>query len=236
MYIMKIAATFLLLISIHFNALSQFISGSGNIIESTREFTGIKAIEVMGHILVEIEIGDNEGVKIIADDNLHEYLSTEFSEGVLKLSVANKRFRNVNSRKVIVTVKSIESITNSGSGDISSKTQLTGNLITINSDGSGDISLSLESKKVFIDLSGSGEINLSGKTTDLSISQSGSGDVRAFDLIAHNVEVNSSGNGNIQVSPLITLSGTANGNGDIIYKGHLTPTVKTTGSCEVIQK
>ncbi|MGB0391447.1 MAG: head GIN domain-containing protein [Salibacteraceae bacterium] len=234
---MKIATTLLLLISIQLNALSQFIVGSGNVTEITRSFMGIKALEVTGHIIVEIKVGNTEGIKIIADDNLHEYLISEFTNGTLKLSVTkNKRFRNVESRKVIVTVKSIESITNSGSGDIYSKAQFTGDLITINSDGSGDITLAPECKKVTLELSGSGEINLSGKTTQLSITHSGSGDVRAFDLIAHNVDVNCSGNGNVQVSPLIALSGTSNGNADIMYKGHITPTIETSGSSEVIQK
>jgi hypothetical protein len=234
--VMKTA--FLLLISfcLSTSISAQAIYGSGKVTESKREFTGIKGLSIKGHFRVTLVQGDKEEVVIKTDDNLHDYVVTELNDGVLAISVKKGKYKKVTSKDVTVYYKNLESIQNTGSGDIKTENQLSAGTLAIKVVGSGDIDLNISATEVNVDLSGSGDVALLGNSIKLNISVFGSGDVNAFNMQTQDVAITLSGSGNIKVYANSSLSGSMAGSGDVYYKGAAVPDVSQNGSGELIKE
>lgn len=102
---------------------------------------------------------------------------------------------------VYITVKNIEGISVSGSGDLVGETKiLTGNL-ELNVSGSGSLKIDADaSGDIEADVSGSGNINLIGKCKDFNSNVSGSGKVVLALAIADDADFGVSGSGKIVAS------------------------------------
>jgi len=147
------------------------IFGSGTVTETVRSFEEVKSLEVTGHFIVELEQGDKNEVRIITDDNLHQYVKTELKDGVLNIFLDDNKYRKVKSRRLIITVKDLETITNRGSGDIKSTSRFSTGTLTVNLIGSGDIDLNISVTALLVNLNGSGDIALLGNTMKMDITQ-----------------------------------------------------------------
>jgi DUF4097 and DUF4098 domain-containing protein YvlB len=126
-----------------------------------------------------------------------------------------------------------------GSGNITQPSgTLTGDSFDILIEGSGDISLALETKKLSLEIdgsgdmdlqaaadettvrsNGSGEITISGQAQKLDVSLSGSGAFRGFDFQAQDARVVTNGSGDANVYVTGALTGSIGGSGDITYDG-----------------
>lgn len=234
-YNMKIYLISLLVSLLPFSLFSQ-IYGSGSVTETVRSFEGLKSLEITGHFVVELVQGDKDEVRIITDDNIHQYVKTEVADGELKIFMEDKWYRKIRSRKLIVTVKDLESITNKGSGDIRSTGRFSTGKLTVNLIGSGDMDLNPSVTELIVNLNGSGDISLLGNTMKLDLYQFGSGDIKAYNVQANDVTLKATGSGNIKVFANVSLSGSTSGNGDVFYKGGATSTISASGSGEVIKE
>ena len=59
------------------------IRGSGNVVEETREVSGVSGVQLATIGDMVIELGDKESLRIEAEDNLLEYFETEVRNGKL---------------------------------------------------------------------------------------------------------------------------------------------------------
>lgn len=71
-------------------------------VRNVGKFTGIK---VSNGIKVNFTQGNNQTVIVETDPNLQEYVSTEVENGILILSVNNKKSKNVNFKKLLITIE-----------------------------------------------------------------------------------------------------------------------------------
>ena len=81
-----------------------------------------------------------------------------------------------------ITMKTIEGLSVSGTGEIISSAPLTADHLRLDVSGSGKMTLALVASDVTIDISGVGKMTLSGKAETANVEISGSGKVDAFDL------------------------------------------------------
>ena len=102
---------------------------------------------------------------------------------------------------VYITVKDIEGISVSGSGDVIGQTKITAGDLDLNVSGSGNLNIEADaSGEVEADVSGSGDLNLKGKCKEFNSDVSGSGKVHLTINIAEEAEFGISGSGKIEAS------------------------------------
>ncbi|HEA21223.1 hypothetical protein LCGC14_0789430 [marine sediment metagenome] len=214
------------------------VNGNGNSVSIERNVDEYDEISVSGWFDVDLVSGKEGALTIEGEENLLEYIITEVKNGKLVI----KQEKGINLKpsiskqgiRITVPVESIEALNLSGSGDIVGKMTLKTSDFKTAMSGSGDITLDLETSSISASMSGSGDMNLSGTTTDFEAAISGSGDIKAYDLVADNVEATVSGSADIKVTANKMLKARVSGSGDISYRGNPTKVdTKTSGSGDI---
>ena len=210
------------------------VRGSGNVTSEDRPVSGISgvALTTVGELI--IEMGDQESLRIEAEDNLLQYFQTTVSGGVL--TIETEPGVSINARKPVryfLTVKSMESIRTSSSGNVSATALDTGNL-TVEITSSGEVELaSLAASSLEVRLSSSGNLSIrGGQVTAQEVKVSSSGDYEAGDLRSSSatVDLSSSGSATIWVSD--SLDANLSSSGNLKYYGSPSADVNASSSGE----
>ena len=120
---------------------------------------------------------------------------------------------------VYVTVKELNAVTVSGSGDIIGRNTIKTDNFKARVSGSGDIEMDLDAKDIASSISGSGNIELSGSASSGSLSISGSGKLLAEELKVDDFEVRISGSGRGSITVYGELDVRISGSGSVYYGG-----------------
>ncbi len=208
------------------------MTGNGNIKTEKRSTGNFNGVNASSSIDVEIAKGDAYSVSVEDDDNILPYIVTEVSGGTLDVHYKDNTSIGNDHAKVYVTAPSLDKLSASGSGDISTQDILKNSgHIEMDVSGSGDIKANVEAPSVKAEISGSGNIDLKGHTKDFDGAVNGSGDLSCSNLESENTTVKIIGSGNAHVFASVHLSASIMGSGDVYYRGNPTsPEVHTTGS------
>lgn len=184
--------------------------------------------------------GSPQKVELEGSKEVLAKIETEVSGG--KLTVGNEKSWNwhwghEDQINVYVTVKDIDAISVSGSGDLIAQTKLTGGNFDLNVSGSGSLTAEVEaSGNVDADVSGSGNMELKGKCKNFDSDISGSGDVNLDASIQEEADFGLSGSGKIHASGTAqSVKATISGSGKVLA-GNLEAgkcTVRISGSGDV---
>ena len=178
-------------------------------------FTGIRAGDALKIIISQ---SDAATVKIQAPAELQSYIKTDVKDSVLSIST-DGNMKDDQDIIVFITVKSLNSLENSGIADIKSENKLICENLSLVSQGVGNINLDIEAKEVRAQVAGAGNIILKGTTQLLDAHISGAGNLKASDLEANKVVADVSGAGDAKVNAIQSLTANVSGVGSIIYKG-----------------
>jgi hypothetical protein len=208
------------------------VKGSGTITTTKVNTADYDEIAVVGSLTVELVAGKEGNIRIKADDNLHEFVEVESTNGTLVIKMKEgTSYSSKNDIIVTIPFAEISTISLTGSGDVLGKDTVKGNALTLNVTGSGDIVLETEATGIDAKVTGSGDMTLSGKVENLEVKVSGSGDFDGYSLNASNVEVYVSGSGDAQVTANSNIKARVNGSGDVRYRGNpATSDTKVMGS------
>jgi hypothetical protein len=233
------------------------VRGSGNVVEETREVSGITGVDLatLGHLT--IEVGDTESLRIEAEDNLMEYLETEVRNG--RLSIETQDNIRLDAKRPInyyLTVTGLDTIEISSSGDIqapdleaerfSTKISSSGDLemgdleadsLTVRISSSGDVTMGvLDANTLEVDISSSGNLTIaSGQVKTQNITISSSGNYTAQDLESDEAVVRLSSSGSATIWVQDHLKANLSSSGDLRYRGNPTLDATTNSSGDVIQ-
>jgi hypothetical protein len=192
------------------------IEGSGKVISETREVSGFMGIALESTGDITITQGDTESLSIETDDNILPLLTSKVENGVLVLGAKdNTSVEPSNGIRYTITVKSLERLELSGSGNVQAS------------------NLALESLSV--DVSGSGNIELAGTVNSQTVNLSGSGNYNGCKLQSGGSSVTVSGSGNVTVTATDTLSVDVSGSGDVSYVGNPNVSQNVNGTGDVKQ-
>jgi hypothetical protein len=189
------------------------VVGSGKAATETRALSGFTGVELKGAANVDITFGETESVVVQADDNILPLIQTTVENS--RLVISTKPGANLSTHnpvRVTVTMKSLQSLTLSGSGNIN-VADLAAKDLQVDLPGSGNITVSGTADRVDLRLPGSGNLFCSGlKASAATVSVSGSGQVTVY--ASESLDVSLSGSGAIryegnpaQVSKSVTGSG-----------------------------
>ncbi len=190
-----------------------------------RHLSGFNAVNVAGPFDVQITQGSTESVKVEAPSDVMSRVLTEVNGGVLKIYSKHDNWNwgnwwgNHKKIMVYVTVKDINSINISGSGDVKFRDGINANSLKLNISGSGDMTGVLHVKNLESSISGSGDMRLSGSAQTQSIHVVGSGDYTAHSLTTVDSSVRLSGSGDVELNVSNKLDASVSGSGDVHYSG-----------------
>jgi len=191
-----------------------------------RHLSGFNAVSVSGSFDVYIVQGSTESVKVEAPSDVIGRIITEVEGGVLK--IYNKRDLNNwswgNNKKMIiyVSIKDVNAVTLSGSGDVFFKEGLRAPSLKLKLSGSGDLTGKVEVKTLESSIAGSGDITISGRAESSAVSVVGSGDFTGQNLVTTNTSVRVAGSGDARVNASNKIDASVVGSGDVHYTGGAT--------------
>lgn len=197
------------------NVQAQQIKGNGNVQSQDRNVGSFSGIKNSCSADIFISKGESGPIKVVADENLLEYITTTVQNGILVIDTKGS-FWYSKKMEVYVSMANLNTLELSGSGNVSCQGPIAGNNVNIKLSGSGDLKANLESKNLTLSISGSGNAVLSGVRGNLDISVSGSGDVDASNLQLDNCSTTINGSGDMDLGGSVeNLSLKISGSGDI---------------------
>jgi len=214
------------------------VRGSGHVVSETRPVSDFNRVELVGSGDVVLTQGSEEALTVEAEDNLMSHLRTEVRGHTLYLgftdNVASEIIVPTRPVKYYVSLKTLEGLKLSGSGNITAH-ELQAGQLGLDISGSGDIVIdSLTAQTVESSISGSGKVQLSqGNAPEQRVEISGSGNYQGEKVAGQAVTVQISGSGNATVQAQETLEARISGSGDIYYYGTPRVTESVTGSGRV---
>ncbi|MES0361679.1 MAG: head GIN domain-containing protein [Anaerolineales bacterium] len=184
------------------NSLGTAERGSGNVVEETRPVSGVNGVDLATIGDVIIQLGDEESLRIEAEDNLMKFFETQVRGGILRISTNPKsvNLRPTKPVRFFLTVKELEEISISGSGDIQVP-DLEADRFSVDIGGSGDVNMgNLNADSFSIDIGGSGDVRTERvKVPTFEVDINGSGDINLRELIAENLKLDVNGSGNLGI-------------------------------------
>lgn len=150
--------------------------------------------------------GSPQKVEIEGDKDVIREIETELDGSKLIIGKEGKWFDwswNDDNRRVnvYITVKDLDAISVSGSGDLIGETKIISSNLDLNVSGSGSLRIETDvSGNLEADVSGSGDIDVKGKCNDFNSNVSGSGKVQMNVAINDLADFGVSGSGKIYAS------------------------------------
>jgi hypothetical protein len=207
---------------------------SGQMVKESRSLPEFKRINLCMSADVTISQGENQQVEIEADQQVIELIETSLKDNTLTIKTKNSIFQNRGSAKIHITIPVIESLSVTGSGDITGTTPIHADEIEIFISGSGSVTLQeLAANDVSTTITGSGNILLVGTSPvngKLEGTITGSGDLDTEKLPVENADITITGSGTANVTALRELETNITGSGSVYYKGNPRINSSSTGS------
>lgn len=194
------------------------VYGNKEVVKKERSVGSFSGVRVSTGIDVYLKQGDKISVAVEADENLHEYIVTEVTNGVLNV-YADANIREAEMKLVYVTMKEITSVSTSSAGDIIGETPVKTDNLKLSASSAGDIKLEVYAKSIDADISSSGNVTLTGEADIIDANLSSAGDLNAYNLKVREADVAASSAGDADIYVTERLRARASSAGDINYKG-----------------
>lgn len=207
--------------------LTPGITGDGNVKTEQRPVTqSFHSIHCSNGLDVLITQDATEGIKVQADENLHDYIITEVENEVLKIYTTSN-IKMASKKQISVSFNNLKAIKGTSGCDITSTNTLILDTLDIEASSGGDINLSLEANHVSCSATSGSDVKLSGVSSTLHLKASSGADIKAKDFKAQEAVASVSSGADIKVYATESLKMTATSGGDIRYYGNPQNIIKT---------
>lgn len=203
------------------------VTGNGDVQTQEREvsssFIGIHTSNGLDVILTQADI---ESVKVQADENLHDIITTEVENGVLKISTT-KNIGSAKSKKVMVSFKDLETIKSTSGSDLRANGTLIFNTIDIEATSGCDVNLSIEAENLSGSATSGADLKLEGTATTINLKATSGADINTKNLSSKNAVVSVTSGADIKVNATQSIELSATSGGDIRYYGNPKNVIKS---------
>ncbi|MCZ2083565.1 MAG: DUF4252 domain-containing protein [Flavobacteriales bacterium] len=208
-------------------------------VRNVGKFTGVS---VSSGIKVNFTQGNNQSVIVDTDPNLQEYVSTEVENGILVIAVKNKNNRNLNFKKLLVTVEAprLSSVKVSSGSLLTTLNTVNENDFQAEISSGANLNADLNIKnKTSVDISSGSSMRMDVKTRDFEFegssgssstvvgnaentifSLSSAASCNAQDLSSKNGTAKASSGASLKMNVTESLTGSATSGASIRYKGN----------------
>ncbi|MBN1484685.1 MAG: DUF2807 domain-containing protein [Chloroflexia bacterium] len=232
------------------------VRGSGQVVERDREVGSFRGVELATIGTLYIEVGEREGLRIEAEDNILPYIETKVRDDVLIISADTTA--NIRPRKSIqyyLTVEELDTIILSSVGNVEApdleskhfmiRLSSTGNLtmgdleadtLVVNLSSTGSLEMDkLQANRLEVTINSTGNVSIDGGEVEeqtVTLSSTGDYEARRLDSERATVKISSTGSATIRVSEELTADLTSTGS--LYYAGEprVDANVTSTGNLE----
>lgn len=209
------------------------IDGKGELVSKVMKPESFNKIELKVPAHVILTRGDTPSLKINAQQNILDEISTEVAGSTLTIELERNCINNSKGITIYITASELEKLIIDGSAEVESQGTFASPEIKMEINGSGSIELSLQTDLLKASVSGSGKYLLHGTAKEQEYSINGSGEVYAFEMPGSICGVEINGSGNCRVMSLEKLDVSISGSGSVFYKGSPDLSTDINGSGKV---
>jgi len=199
----------------HYAVKTPGVIGSGVRKVEKRELSSFTSISTDGAFEIDVICQQPQTLEIEGDDNLLSMVSTQVSNGVLRITPVGG-YSTRTPMKIKISAPNIDGISANGAGTIAVSR--------------------LKNDKFDIDSNGAPTIRVSGETKKLEIDANGAGVVDAHKLRASRAEVDSKGVATVEVFASEVLNVTVSGPSQVIYDGDPAVNQTVSGPGSVVRR
>jgi formylmethanofuran dehydrogenase subunit C len=193
------------------------LDGTGNVTTQKRAVTeDFKSVSADRTVEVVIEQGPARSITVEADDNFQEHIKTEIRNGELEIS-SDEDLASGSTRKVYVTLPSVEKIKASSSAVVTGKNTLRGDTMEFSTSSGGTINITAEVQELAVEANSGGQLKIRGRADNLQADASSGSKVDTKGLTAKSVNAEASSGGNVYVNPVESLTANASSGGAVYY-------------------
>ncbi|MGB3800434.1 MAG: head GIN domain-containing protein [Lewinella sp.] len=195
------------------------VEGNGDVVTRSRDVDGFTGVKTCCSFQVEVAEGSFD-VRIEAESNLQEFISTELRGSVLHIKYTDDaHFKSTEPITVYVSLPKLESIDASSSSRVTGTTAFTGEDLELDVSSSANIEVEFSGDHVELDASSSGRIDVRGSANRVTADASSASRIEAGDLRADEAVADVSSAANISVHAEKRLRADASSAGSISYSG-----------------
>lgn len=196
------------------------IKGNGDVETETRNVDGFDGISTCCNIDVELVKG-NFNVRVEAESNLQEYITTEVRGGRLKISYKdNVSVKTREKVTVYVSLPELEYIGASSSGEVTTKSSFSGDDMEVDVSSGAKVMLDFSGESLYANASSGGGIMLKGSASRFKANASSGGSIRAKDYKAKDARCDASSGGGVTINVSGRLNADASSGGSVRYLGN----------------
>ena len=196
------------------------VNGNGNVITKERPLDGsFNTIKISRGLDVYLTQSDSESLRVEADENLHDIITTNIENDVLVIT-ARENIGRSSAKKVMLHFNHISAIKATSGSDVVSTNTIRVSDLEINSTSGSDIELSIDAESVNCHSTSGSDIELKGKTNSFIAEATSGSSIEAEDLNTLNAQVKATSGANIRVNTSKKLTAKASSGGDIRYSGN----------------
>ncbi len=149
------------------------VKGSKIVVTTERVFDTIKAIELHKNLDITIVKGEENKLLIFADDNLHDIVLTDITNGVLDIDMSNRIIRK-KKFEVTLYLTNLEIITLNDVSKVTNNEYFKSNSFVVNLNDRTQANFMIESDSIYIEANdhAKADLLLKGKKVDLNLLES----------------------------------------------------------------
>ncbi len=198
--------------------LEDFEKGNGEIVREKRSTGDFDGLRIAGNFEVILKESNQPFIEINTDENLLDFIDTEVSSGILRVT-QEKKLISRSKIRIIIYYEELKEIRAMGAALIKNEDYLSSDDLEIIMEGAGAIDLKIMSDKLLVELSGAGVISLAGEVQEQELNLMGAGKLEAFDLDSKDCDVTVGGLGGAEINVTEKLNAKIEGIGSIRYDG-----------------
>ena len=181
----------------------ETIEGNGKLVTREVPVSGFESLKASGVYELKLSQGDQEGVKIEADENLQPYFNVRNEGDALVIDMKglkNKNLKNKSKMRVYVTFKKLKALDLSTVGSVAAERELNFSDLEITNASVGKIDLNFTANTVKLKNSSVGSVKLAGKAQNAVFTNSGVGSLDAGGFVVQTMNIENSGVGGATVN------------------------------------
>jgi hypothetical protein len=192
-------------------------------IQEKKNLTGVTRLQLDGVFNLTITQSDQESIEVVGDESMIKKLLIDQDGDLLTLSMEEDlgdNFFDKNELRINLSLKDLKELKYDGVGNVKTKGTFKVGDVRLIGSGVGNLELDLDAQQIDADFDMVGNINLEGKANKAFFTNNGVGNLDASKLIVKDMEINSSGIGNVEVHCTGDLSLVVDGIGKVSYSGN----------------
>lgn len=197
------------------------VKGSGKIETDSRNLGYFEAIKASQSIAVYVTKGEQDEIRIEADDNLLEYVVTEIESNRLRIAMKEGVNTEPSTRvKVFVSTPKLTGLKSSSSSKVYCEGKFSGDDLKLDVSSSGFIEMHFSGNSVAVKGSSSGKVKLAGSSDHFQFKGSSSTRIDAREFVAKRVKARGSSSARLAIEVTEELDADLSSSARVEYKGN----------------